>query len=101
MNPVKLVGGMLLVLGVCGMLLGSAMVPVSAPIWADEGVGGIGGGGGSCTSHTACVELVSPCTLNGSGCTAGGCDTSKQGCDGCECKDVNPSPEEIECKCSL
>jgi len=82
MNPVKLFGGMLLVLGVCGMLLGSAMVPVSAPIWADEGIGGIGGGGdvkrcvrkqgapNPCTSpshceetqHLKCLPAVPNCT---------------------------------------
>jgi len=100
MNPVKLFGGMLLVLGVCGMLLGSAMVPVSAPIWADEGIPGL---------HTCAGDL--PCRVsdpnnicklinnNGVISCGGGCDTSKPECVDCECVDVDPHQDIWQCEC--
>ncbi len=93
MNLVKLMGGCFMVLGLAGMFLGSAMVPVSAPVWGDDTGGGTIA---SCTSHEACKAIVSPCTLSGAGCTAGGCDTSKQDCDGCECK-----KDGAVCQCQL
>jgi len=103
MNPVKLFGGMLLVLGVCGMLLGSAMVPVSAPIWADEGVGGIGGGDEKCEGTVECIDINDICRLNGSGGAPciGGCDTAKAECKDCICKNVSEIDDYVECAYSL
>lgn len=47
MSLMKLIGCFLMIGGLCGMLLGSALVPVNAPVWADFVPGHDGGSGGS------------------------------------------------------
>jgi hypothetical protein len=92
MNPVKFLGILCMCLGVATMFLGTAMVPVATPVWADMDIGLP-----ACTGHDHCKTAANPCTLSGQGCTTAGCDTNKQGCGGCTCK--APSSDPSECKC--
>ena len=65
MNPVKFLGIMCMCFGVATMFLGTAMVPVAAPVWADvyedpPGGGPPGGGGGKKCLTGKCSKCGSP-----------------------------------------
>ncbi len=89
MNVVKLIGGCFLNMGIAVMLLGSAMVPISAPIWGDEG-----GSADECHSSEACsngcMDKIPPCTGPLAKCAI------THRCEGCVCLEASNS-----CYCVL
>ncbi len=93
MNVVKLIGGCFLSTGIAVMLLGSAMVPISAPIWGDEG------GAAGCTSSVGCslgcVDKIPPCTGS-----LAKCAITVAGCEQCLCEEVGTAPNSA-CSCKV
>jgi hypothetical protein len=94
MNPANILGILCMCLGLATMFLGTAMVPVATPVWADMDIGYP-----VCQSHEHCKTMQSPCyLLSGGYCSSGGCDNQKSGCGGCRCSALPSNPTSCKCR---
>jgi hypothetical protein len=94
MNPVKFLGILCMCLGVATMFLGTAMVPVAAPVWAD-----VGGGQECKASCWTCGFLTSGVCL--SGIIQGYCLDEGEDCGRCDGGCGKPSAEAAKCWCKV
>lgn len=127
MNPVKFLGILCMCFGVATMLLGTAMVPVAAPVWGDvlednPNPGGGGGAGPKCpdaackincghwqkgdTGAFACGVWNWSDELQKQVWTAGSCWTNPTGlqpactfCTGLCTNQVDPTGKHVFCQC--
>ncbi len=86
------------VMGVALMMLGSFLVPVNAPLWADPGFGGHGycDGDQTCATRSAVPGGTPTCSQGGNPCTP----TSGQSViTRCECESGKDSGTEHLCRC--
>ena len=116
MNPVKFLGIMCMCFGVATMFLGTAMVPVAAPVWGDVYEAPPGGGPANCNPGKCNASCGTP-QKNGQiwECKRkndkdewidGTCRRKGSNCSGCpkdECEDQPPIPpaqDPTECDCA-